>query len=380
MCKELKNVCKFPPLLGGKIRLSNLSNKKDEPTTIVDMRSENFVDKKFFFSGNSVVVEKSREISSFDVLLLLQIIEFHQKFKSESEITESDKFKYSFSENDKERYADYLRAYCQGEGKEAYLEAAKDEETRRRFLADLVQSKVDEENYNKFKIYANSKESYSIKIDVADLLKARGLRNQVENRKIVANSLRRLFNTNLTYYFLNEKMQGKIKEIKKNKHYSEWKDEVKEYFYKNKIRANMFFRHIIENMDISEQATTIYIKINKGFLDFCDDSRYFDFDPLMKIKSDAAKNFYLNACFSYKEKLSKEYVYDLMDLNSVRDCKNLEKAKKAIEELKKCDLLTEDSGYDRQTKMFNIKFSDEEKKKQGLVQQQKYSSKGGKKS
>jgi hypothetical protein len=133
-------------------------------------------------------------------------------------------------------------------------------------------------------------------------------------------------------------------------------------------------------MNVNDDASIITVKINKGFLDFCDDSKYFNFDYFTSIKTDAAKNFYFNACFSYKEKLSKEYIYDLMDLNAERDDRNLTRAKKAIEELKKCDLLTEDSGYDRQTKMFNIKFSDEEKKKQGLVQQQKYSSKGGKKS
>lgn len=377
MCKELKNNCKFPPILGGKIRLSS-NTKEEDVSNIIDINSEDFVDKKFFFSGNSVVVEKSREISPHDILLLLQIIEFHQKFKNESVVTISDKFEHTYSQEDKEKYIDLIRSYCQGEGKEAFQAVKNDEEAKARFLADLFQSKVDEENYNNFKIYANSKESYSIKIDVADLLKARGLRNQIENRKVVENSLKRLFNTSLVYYFLNETLQNKIKDIKKNKKYKEWKDEVKTCFYKNKHKSSRFYRHIIEAMNVNDDASIITVKINKGFLDFCDDSKYFNFDYFTNIKTDAAKNFYFNACFSYKEKLSKEYVYDLMDLNSIRDCKNLEKAKKAIEELKKCELLTDDSGYDRKTKMFNIKFSEEEKKKQGLVQQQKYS-KGGKK-
>lgn len=375
--KTLNNFCKFPSILGGKLNLSNTATSLNE---FVDINSEDFVDKKFFFSGNSVVIEKSREITSFDMLLLLQILEFHQKYKTESVITDNELYKHSYTDEEKNKYLDYLKSYCQNEGKEAYEESLKDLETKNRFLSNVIQMKVDEDNFKKFKIYAESRESYSIAINVADLLKARRLRNQIENRKIVENSLRRLFSTDLVYYFLDEKLQIKIKDIKKNKHYKDWKDEVKECFYKNKHKSHRFYRHIIESMDVKNDASEIYVRINKGFLDFCDESKYFNFDNLIKLKSDSAKAFYLNACFSYKEILSKEYMYDLMDLKSERDCKNLEQAKKAIKELQLIDFLTKDSCYNKTTKMFNVKLTETEKIKQGLINQAKFTkAKRGKK-
>lgn len=378
--RELNNICRFPSLLGGKLSFSNRVNniKINDKKEIIKDYNNDFKDNKFFFSGNNVVLEKSREISTFDILLLLQIIETHQKYKDNSLLVTNENYEHTYDENDKKKFLDEIKKYCEGEGKNEYRAVSSNERKRKEYLADLLQKKVDESNYNEYKMYADSEESYLIDIDVSVLLKARGLRNQIENRMIIESSLNNLFNTSLTYYFLNDSLVQKIKDIKKNKQYKDWKFEVKEYFIKNRFKSKRFYRHIIEHMKMSEDLKTLKVRINKGFLDFCDSSKLFNFEKLTRLKSHSAKAFYINSCFSYKEKLTKEYIYELMDLNSDREDNNLSKAKKAIDELKSVNFLSDESCYDKANKMFIIKFTDEEIKKQGLVQQKKYSYKKGK--
>lgn len=382
MTTKLNNHCNFPTILGGKLKImTNQKNVVDlthiDRDAIALIEEDSFRDRNLFFSGNSVVVESFRILSSFDMLLLLQIVEYHQKMKN-SETTEHKEYKITLDQEDKDLYKNEIIVKCFDDiNSEEYEKAnsIENEDEQREYVLNLIQKKADEQNRKKFDMYAISRENYCIKIDVAELLKQRGLRNQIENRAVIKNSLLNLFNTSLAFYFFKDSVSEKIKEAKKGRKYIEWKEDVKDIFFKNKIRSKTFYRHIVEAIDIDQEINTITIQINKGFLDYCEESRHFDYSHLFELNLNSAKTFFINSSFAYKEILSKEYIFDIMDLRFKENCKNLKKANEAIAELIEIGFLTKESRYDKSTGNFHIFQKREEVVKKPIFKKNKKVSK-----
>ena len=361
----LNNTLKFPSILG-KIDL--------ETSKVV----KNVLEDKYTFNGNKVVLEKKNNISTFDMILLLQLIESSQKINSE--MVSKEDYKTSYTKEERSDYLSFVKKYCEeGEGKETYDSLKNDKEGRLSYISKLVQEKLDDDNLEKYKMFAESSENYKMKIDVGMLLKARNLSNKVENRAVIVNSLENLFSTVIKFYFLNEDLSNDFKKIKQNKQYSEWKVDIKSHFLKNKRKSKMFLRHLIEKMSVSEDYKVINIELNKGFVDYCSSSRFYDYNSLVNLKGNSTKAFYYYVSFNYKEFMSKELMFDVMNLNYSRADRNLAKAKEAITELISKNILTKDSGYDRKMKRFVIKLTLSESKKLGYTRRIKSSKRSRKK-
>ena len=357
MLTKLNNHCNFPNILGSKLKITNLMKKIQNTTSFdVTVEEESFRDNNKFFSGNNVVIEQRRPVSSFDMLLLLQIVEYHQKYKT-SELIEHKEYKITLDQEDKDLYKNEIIVKCFDDiNSEEYEKAnsIENEEQQREYILNLIQKKADEQNRKKYDMFAVEKENYFIEIDTAELLKQRGIRNKLENRIVIKNSLFNLLDNILSFYFFKDSVAEKIKEAKKGKKYAEWKDEVKDIFIKNKHKTKQFHRHILENMSTDEEYNTIKIQINKGFLDYCSESQHFDYSHLMNLKLGSAKAFFINSSFAYKEILSKAYVFDLMDLKYKLNSRNLIEAVNSINELIKVGFLDEKSRYDKSTGNFYI--------------------------
>lgn len=361
MTTKLNNHCKFPSIIGGKLKIMT-NTKKNIDMSLIDreaialIEEDSFRDRNLFFSGNSVVVESFRMLSSFDMLLLLQIVEYHQKMRN-SELIEHKEYKITLDQEDKDLYKNDVFVKCFDDiNSEEYEKAnsIEDEDQQRQYILNLIQKKADEQNRKKYDMFAIERENYCIKIDVAELLQQRGLRNQIENREVIKNSLLNLFNTSFGFYFFKESISEKIAECKKGKKYIEWKEDVKEIFFKNRNRTKAFYRHVVEAIDIDNEIKNITIQINKGFLDYCQESRHFDYSCLLKLSLNSSKAFFINSSFANKEIISKEYLFDIMDLKYGQASKNLAKANEAIAELIEIGFLTKESRYDKSTGNFHI--------------------------
>ncbi|BFU77296.1 hypothetical protein ALC152_05110 [Arcobacter sp. 15-2] len=360
----LNNTVKFPNLLG----------KIDLETSRV---MENVLEEKYSFNGNNIVLERKNNISTNDMILLLQLIESSQKMNSE--LVMNDNYKTTYTDDERSSYISSVKKYClEGEGREIYQSFKDDKEGRLAYISKLVQERLDKDNLEKYKMYFESDENYKLKVDIGMLLKARNLVNKVENRAVIVNSLENLFGTVIKFYFLNEDLSNDFKKIKQNKTYSEWKDEVKSHFIKNKRKSKMFLRHLIEKMNVSEDYKVVEIELNRGFVDYCSTSRFYNYEHLINLKGNSAKALFFYISFNYKEFMTKDLMFDVMDLNYARADRNLAKAKESINELIEKGILTKSSGYDRKNKRFVIKLTASESKKLGYVNRIKYS-KGGKK-
>lgn len=295
-----------------------------------------------------------------------------------SEITEHKEYKLTFDDEDKDLYKDEVIVKCfddvNSEEFDTY-NSIEDESEQKKYIYNLIQKKADEQNRKKFDMFAISRENYCIKIDVAELLKQRGIKNQIDHRNVIRNSLLNLFNTSLGFYFFKDSVSEKIKEVKKGRKYIEWKEDVKDIFFKNRNRSKTFYRHIVEAIDIDQEINTITIQINKGFLDYCEESRHFDYSHLMELSLNSAKAFFINSSFAYKEILSKEYVFDIMNLNYKEKYRNLKKANEAIAELIEIGFLTKESKYDKETENFHIFQKREEVVKKPIFKKNKKVSK-----
>lgn len=360
---KLINQCKFPAMIAGKMKLTQVKSRKTDKDILSEeidfelKENNDFLDKNLFFSGNTVVVEQRVPVSSFDLFLLLQIVEFHQKMKN-SVILENKKYKRTFDDEDKQLYKNEVLTKCFNDidsvEYETYNTLVENQEARKNYVLDLIQAKADEQNKIKWNMFAIEKENYYIEIDVIELLKARKIKNQIENREVIRNSLLNLFDASFCFYFLKDSIAEKIKDCKKGKKYAEWKDEVREIFNKNKSRTKQFHRHIIESFDVDNEITKIKIQVNKGFLDYCEESRHFDYTPFAALKSHSSKAFFTNCYFEKKDCMSKEYVFDIMDLKHSIDSRNVKNAILALEELVKIGFLDEKTTYDKKSGNFYI--------------------------
>ena len=239
---SLNNNLRFPSIIAGKIKFS--TNRYN---------NETFCDENdMLFSGDSVVIEKSNKITTFDMLLLLQIVEYYQKNKDKSMlINKNNTSELEFEKEDKDMYLKEIYNMCENKDSEHNIKYKSLQiEQKKQYIFNLLKEKIDNENYKKYNIYPKTDDCYKLRIEVSELLKARGLKNQIENRKVIMNSLETLFSTYFKFYFLKDELKQKFKEVKSNKIYKEWKGEISELFQKHKSQQKIE-KHICRRSNTS---------------------------------------------------------------------------------------------------------------------------------
>ncbi len=366
--ETLNNTARIPHILGSKLQMAS--------GRTVDIFAEE--EDKFVFYGNDIVLERSRPITTYNTILFLQIINFYQQFVEKRELIDNEDYKFSFTNDDRNKHIKDVKESClHGENKDLFLTLGKDEKLN--YIDKLIQEKKDnellEETNNK--MYLNTDKNIKINIDTGMLLRSRGTRSSLNTRTYIFNSLRELQSTTMTWYILPDSLKKEFVKIKSNKSYGEYKEELTKFFMRNKGKCKIQVRNLIERTNAEDDLKKMDIQINKGFLDLADKSKFFNYSKMNNLKSNSAKMFYFFLTFNYKEKMTKDYLYDILDLNYSKASRNLEKAKEVINELIEKEVLTKTSCYDTKTKMFSIYLTPEEKKKMGYESRIKYSKRRG---
>jgi hypothetical protein len=365
MKKQMNNnIIRFPSILGSRFRVST-SKYVDNGQEITDM--DNYI-----FYGNKIVLKfRGPALNAYDMWLYFQIIENFQK-KSVSIVSkvnyEEDEFislkeKKLLYEEYKEKYKKEL-FHMYGEEKKVFLKTKIDEEIEKRLK--LIEKDL----------YLNTKNSVMTKMCLDEVLKDRGLVNNIRSRESVFYSLEKLQSTGLTWFVLNEELSEDFKKIKAkhSNNYSLYKEELKSHFEKNKRKSNTYMRSLLEEVSLDEDFKTSTVKIDEGFYNLTLNSQFFNFSALKNIKGNMAKTLYVNISFAFKPKMTKEYLYEILCLSvDNREDNKLAQSKKAVEELIKVGVLEKTSGYDRESKSFNFSITDEYKLIMGLKSQIEYS-------
>lgn len=361
------NMIKFPSLLGARFRASTSKNIEN-------------VDNYIFYGDKVVLKIRNVTPSVYDMWLFFQLMEKFQKESVELVDTENDfedkevsiEAKNEIKDRMIEKYSDKRLVLGETKFKEFIMTKIKEEVTARR---DAIENKL----------YLKTNKAVSMTVSIPELIKDRGLTNSMKNRETIFNSLERLSGVGLTWFVLSDELTEEIQDVKKrHKGISEnYLPEVKTLFERKKHKSNIYIRTLLEKADINREMTTAKVKLEEGFFNMSMKSKSFDFSVLKEIKGNVAKTLYVNINFAYKQKMTKEYLYEILCLSpDNRDDNKLNTAKKAIDELINCNVLAKTSGYDRETKMFNFEVTDEYKRVMGLKSQTEYSKRkniGGKK-
>lgn len=356
------NVIRFPGLIGSRFRVSTSKTSNNKIDDI-----DNYV-----FYGNKLVLKfRGPTLNSYDMWLYFQLIESFQKKTSSSEKKDEFVFDEEISIDTKKILFD--------EYKEKYRPQLNYLELNEK--KDFIKNKIDEEISKRIEkiekeLYLNSSESIVTNIDLGDILKDRGLINNVRNRESISYSLERLQSIGLTWYVLSDELSSEFKQIKAkyNNNSSLYKDELKKHFESNKRKTTLYMRSLLEGVTVSLDFKKSVVKLDKKFYELTLNSELFDFSLLRDIKGNLAKTLYVNLNFAYKPKMTKEYLYEIFCLSEEnREDNKLSQSKKAIEELIKVGVLEKVSGYDKETKTFNFYITEEYKKIMGLKNQIEYS-------
>lgn len=359
------NVIRFPAILGARFRVNN-SKSIENNTEITDI--DNYI-----FYGNKIVLKfRGPILNAYDMWLYFQIIESFQKkhisliTKMKDIITDPE----LSIESKKIIYEDIKLKH-----KRELLNLTPEE--RKIFLKEKIDSVVKEREENIDKdLYVASKNSVVTKMDLGEILKERGLVNNIRSRDSVFASLEKLQSVGLTWFILKEELTEGFKKIKSkhNNNYSLYKEELKTYFENNKRKSNTYMRSLLEEVSLEEDFKTAKIQIDEGFYNLTLRSQLFDFSVLKEIKGNMGKTLYVNLNFAYKPKMTKEYLYDILSLSPEnRDDHKLASAKKAVEELKRVGVLDVSSGYDKESKSFEFNITEEYKGIMGLKSQIEFS-------
>lgn len=359
------NVIRFPAILGARFRVNN-SKSIENNTEITDI--DNYI-----FYGNKIVLKfRGPILNAYDMWLYFQIIESFQKkhisliTKMKDIITDPE----LSIESKKIIYEDIKLKH-----KRELLNLTPEE--RKIFLKEKIDSVVKEREEKIDKdLYVASKNSVVTKMDLGEILKERGLVNNIRSRDSVFASLEKLQSVGLTWFILKEELTEGFKKIKSkhNNNYSLYKEELKTYFENNKRKSNTYMRSLLEEVSLEEDFKTAKIQIDEGFYNLTLRSQLFDFSVLKEIKGNMGKTLYVNLNFAYKPKMTKEYLYDILSLSPEnRDDHKLASAKKAVEELKRVGVLDVSSGYDKESKSFEFNITEEYKGIMGLKSQIEFS-------
>jgi hypothetical protein len=377
------NIIQFPRILGSRFR-SNPNNKNN--TNINTENSFMFpsvddVDSidNFIFYGDKLVLNfYGAEPSVSDMWLYFQLIEAFQKtnisFENKDENSKKELEDKEISVSTKN---ELVREYKETYKKElSYLDTIEEKNS-------FLRSKVDEEiERRKLEIdrilYLNSPTNVVVDIDINMLLKERGLTVNLHNKESIVKSLGRLNSVCLGWYVLNDNLSEEFKQLKQkyNNNSSLYLEPLKDLFKRRIHKTSIYFRHLLNGVDISEEMSSARIRLNKGFFDLTLRSERFDFSIFKKLEGNTAKTLFVNLSYSFKNVMSKEYIYNILNLEEkTRDDKKLSTVRKTIDELIKNDVLSKNSGYDRTNKVFKLELTEEFYEKSGIKAKVEYTQK-----
>lgn len=366
--KTNNNIIRFPRLLGSRLR-ANVSKNNTHKQNFDEITStDNIV-----FYGNKLVLKFfGTEPNVYDLWLYFQLIESFQKgnisFEDKEDLDSDD------AELDKKEKQKLIKEYAELYKKElSYISSTED---KKAFLVSKVEEEMERRKINIEKIlYLKSDKVVETKIDFAALLKERGLTINLNNKIALANSLKRLITVGLEWYVLDEETEEEFKKIKQSykNNSSLYIEDLKACFSKNVSKLRVYFRGLLHDGYILDNYSTAVIRIDKGFFDLTLKSETFDFSVFKKIKGNVSKILYVNLSYAYKSVMSKEYLYEILNLEqNRRDDKKIETVKEAIKELVKNKILDEKSGYDKTNKVFKIVLDEEFSEKSGYKQKHLY--------
>lgn len=361
------NIIKFPRMLGSRLRI-NVSKNNTNKQEIDEINSFNNM---VFYGNESVLKFYGTEPNLYDMWLYFQLIEAFQKgnisFENKEfidcDIETSQEAKQKLMDNYFDLYKNELTLFSTNKEKQEFLMSKVEIEIERR------KSEIEKV------LYLKSEQVVVVNVDFASLLKERGLTTNLNNKMALANSLKRLTTVGLEWYILDSETSEEFKKIKqKHKNNSSlYLDELKECFQKNYTKSKNYFRTLLHDGCIKDNYSTGVIRIDKGFFDLTLKSETFDFSVFKKIKGNVSKILYVNLAYAYKSIMSKEYLYEILNLEqNRRDDKKLETVQEAIKELIKNNILDKSSGYDKTNKVFKIVLDEDFAEKSGYKQKHLY--------
>ncbi len=201
-----------------------------------------------------------------------------------------------------------------------------------------------------FKLGREDYFSFSIKVN--ELIKLLGVTNETKTRQSILSSFIYLYSLDLKFYEIKEVALKELQKIKRGKNYAVYINELEEWFKLHKNDLNYFtlhFRKFIDKLSIKKnerREIEIECSINKIFLEVLAANKisfkHFELEPLQKIKGNSAKLLYIHLYFANKKILTKEYLFDILDLSKKSLPKDkLKTLKNAFTELKKFGIDTE---------------------------------------
>lgn len=365
------NIIRFPAILGARFRVNNSKTSTNLLIQTKEGMEVDGIDNCIFYGNKLVLRFYGASLNLYDLWLYFQIIEKYQKnpYKIEEKVEFDIDYELSMDakkilfEEYKVKYKNDMFHLDGGERK-LFLKNKIDEEIEKRI------EKIEKD------LYLNSKESIVTDIDFGEILKDRGLLNDVKSRESIVSSLERLNSVGLSWHVLSEELSNDFKKIKQkhNNNSTLYKEELKQHFDKYKRKSTTYLRSLLSSASISREFSTGIVRMDKKFYELTMNSQLFDFSILKKIKGNMGKTLYVNLNFAYKPKMTKEYLYDILSLSPEnRDDNKLASAKKAVEELKRVGVLDVSSGYDKESKSFEFNITEEYKGIMGLKSQIEFS-------
>lgn len=361
------NTITFPTVLASRFR-TNLTTD-----TVEIVGNED----KFIFYGDKIVLKFAGITpNTSDMWLYFQIIEHFQKRN------------YVLDDKTEEEHNKYLDNCLSLEAKkelfESYKLSYKNEldkiygvEEKKAFLRNKIDLEIERRKQEIESIlYITSKQNVVIDINISDLLKDRGLANDIHNKTVIANSLSRLSRVGIDWFIMNDKLVEEVKALKKsfNNNSSLYMNDLTALFKKRITKTDLYIRNLLEGVNITSNFSSAKIYLDKGFFDLTLRSQKFDFSILKTLKGNTSKTLFVNLNFAFKHSMTKEYLYSVLSLKEdTRDDKKLSTAKTAISELIKNNILTSESGYDKSTQTFKFFLTEDFYIKSGYKAKQSYS-------
>jgi hypothetical protein len=155
-----------------------------------------------------------------------------------------------------------------------------------------------------------------------------------------------LYSLELKFFEIKQKAAEEFQELKRNKNYAEYIEDLTKWFNERKDSLDYFNLHLrkfLERLSIAKNdktgEITVKFSINKIFLEVLAGKKIsyqaFNYSPLHYIKGNAAQLIFVQWSFAPKKVVTEEYLFDLLDLKkSRRKYDKVRTVKKALEDLK----------------------------------------------
>lgn len=378
MIKKNNNIITFPSALGARFYAnpSRFDSSREISTEYIE-NGENIESiGNLIFYGDKIVLEFTGiEPSVSDMWLYFQIIENFQK----GDISYEDKNDYEKSHVDneislktKKKLVDEYSILYKNDIQKIF-----DTDERTNFIFEKVEKEIERrkqkiEDY----LYLSSNKNVVVDINISSLLKERDLDLDINNKLVIASGLKRLAKIGLNWYIMNDSLVEEVKALKKkfNNNSSLYMNDLTVLFKKRISKTNLYIRQLIQGANVEDNYSIARVFLDKGFFDLTLRSQKFDFSILKQLKGNVAKTLFVNLNFAFKNSMTKDYLYSVLNLNeSTRDDKKLATSKTAIQELIRNEILTPESGYDKTSQTFKFYLSESFFIKSGYKAKQEYS-------